>query len=321
MALNNIGNTCFINSVLQCLMNIDSLNNLTIINPELNESILTKEYQDLRKLMENKEYIISPNRFVEFIYMLTDIKKLDIKRHEQNDVTEFLSFLIDCFHIATAKEMIISINGTPVTKEDHLLISCLELYTKQSKQYSSILEIFYGVYVSNLYAMDETIIKQIPEMHFIIDLPIPDKKDITIYDCLDEFVKDELLMDENGWYNEDTKEKQNIKKNIKFCVFPDILIFSFKRLNQINLKKNVMIDVPFEIDLTKYCVFPVKNTVFELKAVCNHVGNAFGGHYNAYVKHNEWVCFDDETTYQVPEDKVINPNLYCLIFHNIKNKN
>jgi ubiquitin C-terminal hydrolase len=315
MALNNIGNTCFINSVLQCLMNIDSLNNLEIINPEINESILTKEYYELRKLMKHKEYVISPNRFVEFIYRLTEIKKLDIKRREQNDVTEFLTFLIDCFHIASAKEIKISVNGTPVTPADHLLISSLKLYTDQSKNFSIILEIFYGVFVSTLCTLENKIIKQIPEMHFIIDLPIPDKKDLTIYDCLDEFVKDELLVNENAWYNDKTKQKEDVKKNIRFCVFPDILIFSFKRLNQINLKKNTMISVPFEINLKNYCAIPVKNTVFELKALCNHGGNAFGGHYNAYVKYKEWICFDDETTYPVPEEKVINPNIYCLIFH------
>lgn len=315
MALNNIGNTCFINSILQCLMNINALNDLNIVDSEINESILTKEYFELRELMTHKEYIITPTRFVEFIYRLTEIKKLDIKRFQQNDVTEFLTFLIDCFHLATAKEISITVHGNPVTKEDHLLVSCLTLYKNYAKSFSPVLEIFYGVYVSTLYSMNNEVIKQIPEMHFIIDLPIPDNKKISIYDCLDEFIKEEILENENGWYNEETKEKQNVKKNMKFCILPEILIFSFKRLNQLNLKKNVMIDVPFEIDMRKYCDLNPKVSMYELKGLCNHSGNAYGGHYNAYVKYDQWKCFDDEQSYNIPNEKVINPNIYCLLFH------
>lgn len=322
MALNNIGNTCFINTILQCLMNINSLNELTITNNELNESILTKEYYDLRKLMENKEYIISPNRFIEVIYKLTHIKKLDIKPLQQNDVTEFFIFLIDCFHLASAKEMVISIQGTPMNKDDELLISCLSLYTQQSKQYSPILDIFYGVHVSSICSMDDVILRQIPEMNCIIDLPIPNKDNITIFDCLDEYIKDELLINENQWYNEEKNVKQDVKKNIKFCILPDVLIFSFKRLNQINSKKNMMIEVPFDINLQKYCAIPLSNSEYELKSICNHSGNAYGGHYYAYVKYDKWMCYDDENSYEIPDDKVINPNIYCLIFHKkIKNKN
>ncbi len=321
MALNNIGNTCFINTVLQCLMNINSLNNLKLENSETNEGFLTKEYYELRKLMEDKKYVISPNRFVEIIYKLTHFKKINIRPFQQNDVTEFLTFLIESFHIAFSKELTLNIQGTPKNKHDELLISCLKLFKEQSKQYSPILELFYGVQLSSLYSMNDEVLSQKPEMFFIIDLPIPDKPNLTIYDCLDEYIKDELLLNENGWFNEKINQKQDVKKNLKFCILPEILIFTFKRLNYIqskNLKKNSFINVPFDLNLSNYCAIPLKNTIFELKSLCNHSGNAFGGHYNAYVKYDNWICYDDETSYIVPTEKVINPNIYCLIFHKKK---
>ena len=49
----------------------------------------------------------------------------------------------------------------------------------------------------------------------------------------------EILEGENAWYNEKTKQKVNIKKQIRFFSFQNILVIDFKRFNYRNQKNYV----------------------------------------------------------------------------------
>ena len=65
----NLGNSCYINSALQIIGNFHELNDYIDSHLTENDKIdkldshLMKEWNDLRKLMWNKNVIISPNRF------------------------------------------------------------------------------------------------------------------------------------------------------------------------------------------------------------------------------------------------------------------
>jgi len=57
------------------------------------------EWNELRKLMWSENCIISPNGFVRQIQRVAKIKDKDIfTGFAQNDLTEFLGFVIDCFN-------------------------------------------------------------------------------------------------------------------------------------------------------------------------------------------------------------------------------
>ncbi|PIK45626.1 putative ubiquitin carboxyl-terminal hydrolase 43 [Apostichopus japonicus] len=58
--------------------------------------------------------------------------------------------------------------------------------------------------------------------------------------------------------------------------------------------------------------------MYDLHAVCNHVGNLSGGHYTAYCKNstnNQWYHFDDTKLTSVSEDSIASKGAYILFYH------
>ena len=110
--LSNLGNTCFINSCMQILSHTYELNELLsdgIFKKRLNnnfDSALLVEWDNLRQLMWNDNCIISPGKFVQTIQKLAQIKKnTQFIGFHQNDLPEFLLFIVDCFHTALRRDV------------------------------------------------------------------------------------------------------------------------------------------------------------------------------------------------------------------------
>jgi ubiquitin C-terminal hydrolase len=328
--LANLGNTCFINSCMQVLSHTYELNeflNLETYKRKLKNdyiSALIIEWDDLRKLLWTNNCIISPGKFIKTIQKIAQLKEKDIfTGYSQNDLPEFLLFLIDCFHTSLSREIKMVISGTPENETDKIAISCYEMIKNMySKEYSEIWNLFYAVHVSEISCLEsEKQLKITPEPYFMIDLPIPtDNKSPSLIDCFEHYVKGEILEGDNAWYNEETKEKINIRKKILFWSFPTILVIDLKRFNYKGDKHQILVSFPIDhLDLSKYVVgYKKKSYCYELYGVCNHSGSVMGGHYTSYVKNanGKWYHYNDTivTEVKTPESSIISPKAYCLFY-------
>ena len=327
--LANLGNTCFINSCMQILSHTYELNSFLDegnYKKKLKnqvDSLFIVEWDNLRKILWNDNCVISPGKFIKTIQHVAKNKRMEIfTGYSQNDAPEFLLFLIDSFHNSLSREIKMTIYGNPENETDKVAIQCFEMIKNMySKEYSEIWNLFYAIHVSEISELETgKRLKINPEPYFMIDLPIPqDNKSPSLIDCFDHYVEGEILKDENAWYNEDTKEKVNIKKKIQFWSFPNILVIDLKRFNQRGQKNQMLVTFPLDnLDLSKYVIGYKKSSyVYELYGICNHSGGVLGGHYTSYVKNanGKWYHFNDTSVSEVGLiDSIISPKAYCLFY-------
>jgi ubiquitin carboxyl-terminal hydrolase 8 len=327
--LANLGNTCFINSCMQVISHTYELNDFLekeIYKKKLKnkaESALILEWDNLRKLMWNSNCIISPGKFIKTIQKVAHVKGLELfTGYSQNDLPEFLLFIIDCFHTSLAREITMTISGNPENETDKIAILCFEMIKNMySKEYSEIWNIFYAVHVSEISNLETgEKIRSTPEPYFMIDLPIPENnKSPTLIDCFNYYVQGEVLEGENAWYHEETKQKINIRKKILFWSLPNILVIDFKRFNNRFQKNQILITFPFDnLDLSDYVIGYKKDIYkYELYGVCNHSGGTMGGHYTAYIKNanGKWYHFNDTNVSEVSiVDSIVSSKAYVLFY-------
>ena len=152
--LTNLGNTCFLNSTMQVLSHTYELNNFLekkIYKKYLNnkyDSALLIEWDELRGLLWKENCIVSPFKFVKTVQKLAKLKGQEMfTGFDQNDLPEFLIFVIDCFHNALAREVNMTIEGNIKDDKDKTAVKCFERIKQMyEKDYSEIWNIFYGIH-------------------------------------------------------------------------------------------------------------------------------------------------------------------------------
>ena len=327
--LKNLGNTCYINSCMQILSHTYELNDFLNDDKykkrlnDTHDSALLLEWDNLRKLMWSDNCIISPGKFVQTIQKLSAIKKNpQFTGFQQNDLPEFLLFLIDCFHTSLKREVKMKIVGKEETPTDKLASECYKMIQQMyTKDYSEIWNLFYGVHVSHIHSLQShEELSRTPEPFFMINLPIPTKiKEPTLKECFDEYVSGEHLTGDNAWHNEKTGEREDVKKSIQYWSLPKILCIDLKRFNGNGNKNQMMVTFPVEdMDLSPY-VIGYKNTsyVYTLYGVGYHSGGTLGGHYYAATKNanGKWYMFNDTDVTEIKNtDTIVTPKAYCLFY-------
>lgn len=327
--LNNLGNTCFLNSTMQVLSHTyelnDFLDNKSYVKKLNNkyDSALLLEWDKLRELLWQENCVIQPFKFVSTVQKLAHIKGQTLfTGFDQNDSSEFLIFVMDCFHNALSREVDMKIEGVVKDEKDRIAVKCYETIKRMyEKDYSEIWKIFYGIHVSVLEDIEtKEVISMTPEPFFIINLPIPsDNKYPSLTDCFDLYVTGEILDGENCVTNEKTGEKIVVRKNIMFWNLPDILVIDIKRFNSMNKKNQIMVNFPLEdLNLSKYIIGYNKDKyVYDLYGVCNHSGSVMGGHYTSFVKNanGKWYHYNDTIVSEVRlTQQIISPKAYCFFY-------
>jgi len=332
--LANLGNSCYLNSCMQILSHTYELNDFLKndngkykrLLKKIPDSVVLLEWDKLRDMLWANNCGVAPHGFVKTIRHVARLKQRDLfMGSQQNDVQEFLLFIIDCFHTALSREVEMQITGESKNDIDNLAVTAYKMMQNMyKKDYSDMLNIFYGIHVSQITHTDTgAVMSMSAEPFSVISLSIADYPNPSLFDCLDLYCDSELLSGENAWFNDKTGQKETAKRNIIFWSLPNIMIIDLKRSKLNNKKLHTLVNIPMEnVDFSKYVKgYNSASYIYDLYGVCNHSGGgAGGGHYFAFAKNanGKWYNFNDTMVNEIQADKVVSAMSYCLFYRKKK---
>jgi ubiquitin carboxyl-terminal hydrolase 8 len=320
VGISNIGNTCFMNSIIQLLMSTHELNSIfdTCLPPKENVATLTHAWNALRHQMSTATTPVTPSNLVNAIQSsakTSSFHTFSTGRRQQHDASELLVFMVDQFHEEMAREMNITVRGTPITDMDKLAVVCYEAIRKHlENSYSEVISLFMGVMVTRISTPTEKNI--VPEVFTILSMPLPPtSSSTTLVDCIDRYCTTET-------FAKDSTAKDSTRRTT-FWSLPQILVIQIHRGGDGgNIKHMQQLQYPLTgLDMSSYVEgYDSKDCIYDLYGVCNHFGTHRFGHYTAIVrpsmKCNDWFLTNDASISPIDEAKIAkgDPSVYCLFY-------
>ncbi|XP_019455365.1 PREDICTED: ubiquitin carboxyl-terminal hydrolase 8-like isoform X2 [Lupinus angustifolius] len=154
------------------------------------------------------------------------------------------------------------------------------------------------------------------------------QESISIYKCLEAFLKEEPLGPEDMWHCPTCKEPQQATKKLDLWRLPEILVVHLKRFSYSRFFKNKLqtfVDFPInDLDFSSYIARGNNQSSngYMLYAISCHYGGLGGGHYTAFVRygHDTWYEFDDSRVIPVSEEMIKTDAAYVLFYKKVQIK-
>ncbi|KAJ8247831.1 hypothetical protein GJAV_G00251020 [Gymnothorax javanicus] len=328
--LRNLGNTCYMNSILQCLCNTPGMAkyfNENSYQKDVNRANIlghkgevAEEFGAIMKALWSGLYkCISPRDFKITIGKIND----QFAGYDQHDSQELLLFLMDGLHEDLNK----ADNRKRYKEEenDHLDdYKAADLAWNKHKllNESIIVALFQGQFKSTVQCLTCHRKSRTFETFMYLSLPLASSHKCSLQDCLKLFSKEERLTDNNRVFCRHCKTHRDSTKKLEIWKVPPILLVHFKRFSfegRWKQKLQTFVDFPLEnLDLSPYVIGPKhKSKSYNLYGVSNHYGGLDGGHYTAYCKNSlkhRWYKFDDHEVSDISTSSVKSPAAYIIFY-------
>ncbi|KAK3031828.1 hypothetical protein RJ639_035965 [Escallonia herrerae] len=153
---------------------------------------------------------------------------------------------------------------------------------------------------------------------------------LSLYTCLEAFLREEPLVPEDMWYCPRCKERRQASKKLDLWRLPEVLVIHLKRFSysrSMKHKLETFVNFPIhDFDLTTYVANKnnSRRQLYELYALTNHYGGMGSGHYTAHIKlldENRWYNFDDSHITPINEEDVKSAAAYVLFYRRVKTDN
>ncbi|XP_053658360.1 ubiquitin carboxyl-terminal hydrolase Usp2-like isoform X2 [Anopheles marshallii] len=321
----NIGNTCFMNSMIQCLSHTRELTSFlrsqpsTELGTNKDHRILAEYTKLIKNMWSGSQRSINPS----------DLKHAFSSKHRmysgsaQQDAQEFLRFFLDSLHGA----LNVAVKRDPLGEIDDAMNSRVKadmLWEWYSKAENSVIkDLFVGQLRSTLKCTHCDTESTMFDPFWDLSLPLPTTNSrCKLENCLEMFIKEEILdgIDQPTCSNCETRRK--CTKSLTIERFPRYLVIHLKRFSETRFSKLTnTVEFPTkkrELNLQPYASEDISGPVYySLYGISNHIGSTAGGHYVAVCKHptiQEWNEFNDNYVSETSEGNLVTSNAYVLFY-------
>ncbi|KAI4476401.1 hypothetical protein M0804_013611 [Polistes exclamans] len=329
--LRNIGNTCFMNSVIQCLSNTRPLLEY-VMNEHYIADINTTTSSMKGALIKAFSQVIHELWQVDCDHAVnTTALKSQIQRftprfmgYSQQDAQEFLRYLLEGLHEDVNR---VTIKPQPIHTDIPDMYTESEKAAESWKRYlrsedSMVVDLFVGQLRSSLRCTFCDHVSVTLDPFWDLSLPIPSRSGtVRLSQCLEHFTREEVLDGDEKPTCSKCQMRRKCTKSFSIQKFPKILVIHLKRFSPMERfrgKLNVMVDFPLmDLDLSAFAAPRVQGCTYNLYGVANHSGTTYSGHYTAYCKHpysGEWHEYNDSHVSEIPAKLVVSSEAYVLFY-------
>ncbi|ORX70337.1 cysteine proteinase [Linderina pennispora] len=329
--LKNFGNTCFMNSIIQCLAGTTPFVRYFRQGHwrrTAGGSDVAVEFARLVDTMWSGQYAsLSPVAFRNAVGRQSE----QFRGNDQEDAQEFAVFLLDALH-----EALNTISPRPppdreLSAEDEQVFEQL-VDARQAqfmwerhirRNWSIVTSIFQGQAQSRLTCLTCRHTSTTYATFTELSVPIPGGTPSTdIYKCLDAYSETEVLDGDDRWKCPQCKAKRRATKRLLIARLPLVLIVHLKRFSTIgHFREKLETRVSFPTRHLQVGNYTAPGTAgkaeYNLYAVANHFGTLSGGHYTASVFNGlrqNWSYYDDTRVSPIREQDVATPAAYLLFY-------
>ena len=327
--LRNLGNSCFMNAVLQCLAYTPCFNQylaqIAIDIPKRCKHHKPRDFCAWREVVMLLPRILTipTHRHCTPRIMYNNMRKLSntLRKGRQHDCHEYLQALFQSLKYCQILQQ------RPLTNFQ-------SMHNDPCNDTTIIDTIFAGTYKQTISCCtcDNVSIQFNPFLDISLEIDNIDFN--SLGDCLDNHFNTETLDNGNKYYCNNCNSKQKSIKTVSMYEPPNILVIQLKtfRFDATRSKINKRIEYPITLDVHKYCdwenvanwnhdefaaefeILPFQYSLYG--AVLHHGDSITSGHYTCNVKtpDNKWYHKDDAKVTEVSKEVVLEKFPYVLFY-------
>ena len=322
--LKNSGNTCFMNSIVQCLSHTLPLRKFFVSNEYLHHLNNRGDFSFAFKRVMVELWNTTSGPPVSPSYLKRQVRKAApiFSDKRQHDAHEFMRFLLNELHeeINRASE-----EGRKSPADNETLEEACDRYLTWED--SRISQLFSGMLRSDVSCSvcNNQSTAYVPFMD--LSLPIPERNELNcsyyehpvhLADCLKMITTEETLMEEESPYCNTCRDLTTSTKQLIICTLPRFLVIQLKRFSYYPTRTKLSTPVRFD-DTWRLKDSSNSTHTYSLYGIACHSGSLYGGHYTAYCKYGGvWRCFNDSVTSIVSWEYVREQEAYILFYRGIR---